>query len=63
MESPQYIVSTTDSLASHYSDVVMTAMASQIKAYRLFAQPFIEAQIKESIKAPSNSPLTGELPT
>ena len=37
-----------------YSDVIMSAMAS-----RLFAEPFIQAQIKENIKAPRHwlSPL------
>ena len=28
----------------------------------LFTQPFIQAQIKENIKAPRNSPVTGEFP-
>ena len=52
----------------HYSDVIMSAMASQIPASQLFTQPFVQAQIKESIKAPrhclckGNSPVTGEFP-
>ena len=51
----------------HYDDVIMGAMASQITS-RLFTQPFIQAQIKENIKAPrhwplwGNSLLTGEFP-
>ena len=32
-------------------------------ASRLFTQPFVQAQIKESIKAPRHWPLWGELPT
>ena len=33
-------------------------------ASRLFSQPFIQAQVKENIKAPraGNSPVTGEFP-
>ena len=38
----------------------MSAMASQITASRLFAQPFVQALIKENIKAPSHWPLQGE---
>ena len=34
----------------------MGAMASQVK----FTQPFIEAQIRENIKAPRHWPLCGE---
>ena len=53
----------------HYDDVIMSAMASQSTASPLFAQPFIQAHIKENIKAPrhwplcGNSPGTGEFPT
>ena len=36
----------------HYSGVIMSAMAPQIAASRWFAQPFVQAQIKENIKAP-----------
>ena len=37
----------------HYSDVIMGTMAShKSPASLLFAQPFIQAQIKENIKAP-----------
>ena len=48
----------------HYSDVIMSAMASQITSLTI-AQPFIQAQIKENIKAglcAGNSPVTGEFP-
>ena len=38
----------------------MTMMASQIPASRLFTQSFIQAQIKENIKAPRHLPLYGE---
>ena len=51
----------------HYSDVMMSAMASQIISLTIFAQPFIHAQIKEDIEAPGpwglcagNPPVTGE---
>ena len=37
-----------------YSDVIMGAMAS-----RWFAQPFVQAQIKENISAPRHWPLWG----
>ena len=49
----------------HYNDVIMSAMASQITASRLFIQPFIQAQMKEKIKlrvtgrSPVNSPHKG----
>ena len=53
---------------SHYSDVIMSTMASQSPASRLFSQPFIRAQIKETSKlrvtglCEGNSPVTGEFP-
>ena len=40
--------------------VIMSAMASQIPASRLFAQLFVGAQIKENIKASRHWPLWGE---
>ena len=52
----------------HYCDVIMSAMASQTPAYRVFAQPFAQAQIKENIKAPrywlllGNPPMTRGFP-
>ena len=42
-----------------YCYVIMGAMASHITTSRLFTQPFIQAQIKESIKAPRHWPLCG----
>ena len=39
----------------------MSAMASQI-TYWLFAQPFVQAQIKENIKTPRHWPLWGKSP-
>ena len=42
------MVKTTD----RYSDVIMGTMASKSPALRIFAQPFIQTQIKENIKAP-----------
>ena len=45
------------SLNCHYSNVILSAMAS-----RLFAQPSVQWQIKENIKAPLHWPLWGEGP-
>ena len=36
---------------ANYSDVLMSAMASQITRLTIVTQPFIQAQIKENIKA------------
>ena len=47
-------------LAAHYSDVAMSAMASQITGVWMFAQPLVQAQIKENIKDPRHWPLWGE---
>ena len=47
-------------LREHYSDVIMSAMASKTPASRLFAQPFVQVQIKENIKVPRHWPLWGE---
>ena len=45
----------------YYNDVIIGAMASQIDSLViLFTQPFIQAQIKENIKAPRHWPLCGE---
>ena len=38
----------------HYKNVIITSLA-------LFTQPFIQAQIKENMKAPRHWPLCGEL--
>ena len=43
----------------HYIDVIITTMASQSPASRLFTQPYIQTQIKENIKAPRHWPLCG----
>ena len=45
---------------NHYSDVIMSAMATQSPASRLFPQPFVRALIKQNIKAPRHWPLWGE---
>ena len=48
--------------------VITSAMASQTTAYRLIAQPFVQAQIKENIKlrltglCEWNPPVTGGFP-
>ena len=39
------------SVALQYNGVIISALASQITASRLFTQPFIQAQIKEYIKS------------
>ena len=44
---------------SYKNDVIMSAMASQSPASRLFTQPFIQAEIKENIKGPRHWPLWG----
>ena len=44
----------------HYNDVIMDTMASQTPTSRLITQPFIQAQIKENIKAPRDWALCGE---
>ena len=45
---------------NHYNDVIMGAMTFKSPASRLFTQAFIQAQIKENIKAPRHWPLWGE---
>ena len=49
---------------THYNDVIMGAIASHITSLTMFAQPLIQAQIKENIKAPRHWPLpvTGKFP-
>ena len=52
------------SASSHYNDVIMGTMASQITSliiWSLLTQPFIRVQIKENIKAPRQWPLCGEM--
>ena len=44
----------------HYSDVIMKRWRLKSPASRLFTQPFIQAQIKENIKAQRHWPLWGE---
>ena len=48
--------------AEHYNDVIMSMMVFCFKspASWLFTQPFIQAQIKENIKAPRHWPLCGK---
>ena len=45
--------------SNHHSDVIMGAVASQITDFTI-DQLFIQAQIKENIKAPRHWPLCGE---
>ena len=42
---------------SHYSDVIMSAMASQSPVSPLFAEPFVQVQTKEYNKALCHLPL------
>ena len=44
----------------HYSDAIMSMMASQMTGYQFFTQPFVQAQMKENIKALRHWPLWGE---
>ena len=41
----------------HYTDVIMSAMASNHRRLGCFSQPFVQAQIKENIKASRHWPL------
>ena len=45
---------------SHYNDVIVSAMASQITSLTIFIQPLIQAQIKENIKVLRHWSLCGE---
>ena len=45
---------------AHYSDVTMSAMASQITSALMVTQPFVRAQIKYKIKAQRHWSLWGE---
>ena len=53
----------------HYSDALMSTMASQITGVSIFTQPFVQAHIKETSKlrvtglCERNSPVTGEFLT
>ena len=49
-----------NSYHAHYSDVIMSTIASQTSAFRLFTQPFVQAYINENIEAPPHWPLWGE---
>ena len=46
----------------HCSDVIVGMMATRLKSpvSRVFAQPFVQLQIKENIKVPRHWPLWGE---
>ena len=46
---------------THYIDVSMGAMASQITSPTCLQNRLLEAEIKEHIKAPRHWPLWGEL--
>ena len=50
--------STTKYNKARYDDAIMSSMVSQIT--KLLTQAFIQAQIKENIKAPRHWPLWGE---
>ena len=50
-------VDVVNNMPIHYCDVIMGASLKSL-ASRLFTQPFIQAQIKENIKAPRHWPVT-----
>ena len=50
MEAGQHVMVGFEKLLKHYSDVIMGGMTSQITGVSLFAQPFVQAQLKENIK-------------
>ena len=50
----------TSQLPSHYNDVIMGMMATQITSLTIVYSTVIRAQIKENIKAPRHWPLCGE---
>ena len=52
--------STGFSAASHYSDVIISVMASQITGVSIIYSTVVKVQIEESIKAPRHWPLWGE---
>ena len=45
---------------THYGNVITSALPSQSPLSRVFAQPFVQVQIAENIKAPRHWPLWGE---
>ena len=45
---------------THYGDVIMGPMASQVTSLTIVYSTVIQAQIKENIKAPRHWPLCGE---
>ena len=47
-------------LPTHYNDIIMGAIASQITSLAIVFSSFIQTQIKENIKAPRHWPLCGE---
>ena len=51
---------THQKLIMHYSGIIMSEMAAQSPAFRSLTQPFVQAQIKETIKAPRHWSLRGE---
>ena len=60
MEGPFWFGDYGIDFVTYYINVIMTTMASQTPASRLFTQPFIQTQIKENIKASRHWPLCGE---
>ena len=62
MRCRENALSPDDTVQWHCSDVIMSTMTSQITDLRLFAQSFVQVQIKENIKAPRHWTLWGEPP-
>ena len=57
---PAYVLADWISLVSHYSDVILSAMASQITGVSIVCLTVVQAQITENLKAPRHWPLWGE---
>ena len=58
--SPVYRIAKYHLNPYHYSDVIMSAMASQTTSLAIVCSTFIQAQIKKNIKALRHWPLCGE---
>ena len=53
------LMPTANKAQQHYSDIIMSAMASRSPASRLFTQPLIQAQIKKHF--PYKGPITRQM--
>ena len=55
-----YLTNEISEFLNHYTDVIMSAMASQSPASRVLTQTFVQAHTKENIKAQLHWPLWRE---